>query len=74
MPKDAPPCPNCSSHDVIPVVFGLPGNKLMEMSERGEVWLGGCWVSENDPEWRCQACGKFFGSKDNLSRNRMREE
>ncbi len=38
----APPCPKCNSNaDVIPIVYGYPGDELIKASERGEVALGG---------------------------------
>lgn len=37
-----PPCPKCGGTEIVPVVFGLPGEELMERARRGEVALGGC--------------------------------
>jgi len=33
------------------VVMGLPTKNAIQASERGEIWLGGCIVSLNDPKW-----------------------
>lgn len=49
-------CPECDSEKVARIVFGYPGEEMMEQSERGEIVLGGCCVTENDPEWRCNDC------------------
>ena len=51
-----PRCPSCGSHRVIPIVYGMPGAELAEASERGEVQLGGCVVTDHDPVWHCKAC------------------
>jgi hypothetical protein len=29
---------------------------MMEARERGDIVLGGCCVTENDPEWHCNDC------------------
>jgi len=52
-------CPKCGSKkDVIPINYGLPMPELMKKAERGEIRLGGCVVSENDPQWYCKKCQK----------------
>jgi len=65
-------CPACKAGKLIPIVYGLPGRELMEQSDRGEIELGGCVVSQiidfngirsNDPELHCPTCSsKFFRS------------
>ncbi len=56
---EATSCPQCGSSgaDVVPIAYGLPGEKLIAGSVAGEVELGGCCVGPRDPEWRCKACG-----------------
>jgi hypothetical protein len=64
-------CPTCNAGKLIPIVYGLPLRELMEQSERGEVQLGGCIITEvfdpksgfisGDPELYCPKCeGRFF--------------
>lgn len=64
-------CPSCKNGKLIPIVYGMPDGELIEQSERGEVELGGCIVTEvfdsklgavsGDPELYCPKCeGKFF--------------
>ena len=65
-------CPTCNAAKLIPIVYGLPGRELMEQSDRGEIQLGGCVVTQifdlngirtNDPELHCPTCSsKFFRS------------
>lgn len=58
-PSKKPACPQCrkSSH-VIPIVYGLPGKALMDESAQGKVKLGGCIVSDQNPQWHCKSCDK----------------
>jgi len=52
-----PLCPKCrSKENVIPIVYGLPGPELQEKAKRGEVILGGCVVTGNEPHWYCKVC------------------
>jgi hypothetical protein len=52
-----PPCPECgSSEGVVPIIYGYPGEELVEAAERGEVKLGGCIVTGDDPGWYCKSC------------------
>ena len=64
-------CPTCKNGKLIPIDYGLPGRELMEQSDRGEIELGGCSVTEvldselgfisGDPELYCPKCeGRFF--------------
>ena len=34
----------------------MPGPELFEAYERGEVILGGCCISGDDPAYRCKKC------------------
>ena len=43
---------------MLPIIFGYPMAELREAAERGEVALGGCVVSGEDPTHRCAACGQ----------------
>lgn len=51
-----PPCPKCGSKDVAKILYGLPTHQLIGAAERGDVILGGCIVTDNDPQWACKAC------------------
>lgn len=52
-----PPCLCCDSwKHAVPIVFGLPGEELEERALRGEVVLGGCCVTDDDPRWFCKRC------------------
>ena len=72
-------CPTCNAGKLIPIVYGLPLRELMEQSERGEVELGGCIITEvfdpktgfvsGDPELYCPKCeGRFFQTESRAKR------
>jgi len=54
-------CPACGSTRIVRIFYGLPTqdsmDDVLEASRRGEIELGGCTVSDDDPEWHCKACG-----------------
>ena len=51
-----PSCPVCASPYTIPIIYGLPGEELGRQAEEGSIALGGCVVSDDDPQWKCRAC------------------
>jgi transposase-like protein len=54
---DTPTCPRChSSEQVVPIIYGYPSEELFEAADRGEVKLGGCVVTGDDPQWFCKSC------------------
>lgn len=58
LPDAAPPsCRRCGASRTVPIVYGLPTLEIFEAAERGELRLGGCLVSGDDPAWHCKACG-----------------
>jgi hypothetical protein len=49
--KKAPACAECGASATIPIVYGFPGGKAFEATDRGELAVGGCVIR---PEvWRC---------------------
>ena len=51
-------CPRChAAARMLPIVFGLPMPELVAAADRGEVALGGCLMTGEDPTHRCAACG-----------------
>lgn len=51
-----PRCPDCSSDDVARIVYGYPDLKMMDDEQEARIKLGGCCVTEDDPEWHCWKC------------------
>jgi hypothetical protein len=58
-------CPDCGGA-LIPVCYGMPSRGMMEASMRGEIALGGCCITDRDPDVECPACERRFFSEDLL--------
>ncbi len=59
--QDDKTCPICKKKDkVIPIVYGLPGKRLLKKAEKGKVKLGGCIITGCDPKWYCKRDKKEF--------------
>ena len=52
-------CPKCGSVKVANILYGLPAwdPEMEKEIEEGRIVLGGCMVSDDDPEWQCVDCG-----------------
>ena len=50
-------CPSCGAAELAPIVYGLPGSELEEKAMRGDVVLGGCVVTPEQPDTACLVCG-----------------
>ncbi len=53
-------CPACGSDETVEILYGMPTVEAYEAEKRGEIYIGGCCVSENDPERICKRCGREF--------------
>ena len=48
-------CPICKKEDkVIPIIYGLPSNKMAKKAEKGKMILAGCEITGCDPNWYCK--------------------
>lgn len=56
-------CPKCGSERVAPILYGMPAlNEEIERDLKEEkLFLGGCCVSINNPEFHCFYCGSNVG-------------
>lgn len=54
-------CKICATK-VVRIIYGEPTPETMEKARIGELIVGGCCVSEQDPEWGCPRCG--YGYKN----------
>ena len=56
-------CPECGSKRVAEILYGMPAfsDKLERDLEVGRIDLGGCCVTDNDPEWQCVECEHAWG-------------
>lgn len=53
-------CPNCKKARLVPIAYGLPGPAMRQEFEAGLISLGGCCVTDNDPELACLGCEARF--------------
>jgi hypothetical protein len=56
MAKKSAICPACGGAGV-PIAYGLATYQAGKAAERGEVVVGGCEVTGEDPDYRCGSCG-----------------
>ena len=59
-------CPKCNSSDVAEIFWGYPGNldSMKEGLDKKEIVLGGCLVSDHDPEFECNKCQNRWGDAE----------
>lgn len=59
------PCPNCASSNTCRIMYGMPTytDKLNDDLEAGRIHLGGCILTDNDPNRHCNDCEVDFDSK-----------
>ena len=52
-------CPSCGGTDIAMILWGLPNMdlKLAKKVKDKKIVLGGCCVSNDDPELECNDCG-----------------
>ena len=50
-------CPNCnSSESVLKIIYGHPGPEMQLDYYEGKIRLGGCEMSESNPDYHCGSC------------------
>ena len=69
-------CPRCGSKRVAPILYGLPmyDEEMVRKLRNEELFLGGCCVSQCDPQFHCFECGKDVGSPPIIIRNGREED
>jgi hypothetical protein len=57
-------CPECRSANVARIQFGMPAwsRKVERDLASGRIALGGCAVTGDDPDRRCNECGHIWRS------------
>ena len=57
-PRKPRQCPACGSKLIAPILFGLPmfSEELENKLAAGQIVLGGCCISDDDPKWECVDC------------------
>ena len=49
-------CPKCLQTNVVPIKYGYPSEKMQLEYYDGKIKLGGCEMSEDNPNYHCNAC------------------
>lgn len=61
-------CPICGGKNISKILWGMPlwTPKLEQDLESKKVVLGGCCITDNDPTYYCNDCGKgiFYPTKN----------
>lgn len=52
-------CPNCE-HDLVNIVYGMPGPKLIDMAKNEDIALGGCTITIDQPSLYCYGCHETY--------------
>lgn len=71
MKKETIKCPQCGGSNVAEILWGLPvfNEELERKLDEGSIVLGGCCITGDDPEWRCNNCGCEFGTNPEVYEN-----
>lgn len=56
-------CPRCGAERAAEIILGMPAfdDDFQRAMKTGEVYVGGCERTGNDPAYRCRSCGYAFG-------------
>ncbi len=50
-------CPECLSRDsILKIQYGLPENEMIDQADKGKIVLGGCSISDENPDYQCREC------------------
>ena len=52
-------CPDCGG-ELIPILWGYPSSDMLQKAEREEIFLGGCCLPPNSPNYHCKNCDHEF--------------
>ena len=65
-----PKCPKCGKK-MIKIFYGIPTCDVFEKAEKGELFLDGCMITDNDPLYYCNTCRRsyFKNLKDFIEKN-----
>ncbi len=57
-------CPECNSRNVIKILYGEPTGEALFMEAQGKIKLGGCLITDIDPEYYCNDCANEWNKKE----------
>jgi hypothetical protein len=52
-------CPKCGSDKIANILYGMPAfsESLKKDLDDNKIILGGCFISNESPTWKCTVCG-----------------
>ncbi|TQM30362.1 hypothetical protein [Nocardia bhagyanarayanae] len=60
-------CTECGRHG-IPILYGLPATHARVLAAAGLLRLGGCVVTDDDPNWVCPSCAHMWSDPEGALR------
>lgn len=57
-------CPKCGSRNVIKILYGEPTGEALFMEAQGKIKLGGCLITDIDPEYYCNNFENEWNKKE----------
>ena len=52
-------CPSCE-HELVNIIYGMPGQKLIDMAKSEHIALGGCSITDDQPSLYCYGCHETY--------------
>ena len=60
-------CPHCGSLNVVRILYGMPTHEAFLLYEEGKIKLGGCCITDSDPEYFCKDCEHEWDKQEALN-------
>ena len=54
-----PKCPESGSK-MLEIVYGIPDSETGKKAMKGELFLGGCMVGDDNPKYHCNNCKRSY--------------
>ncbi len=57
-------CPNCEADSIAKILYGMVSpcdEGLNKKLDAGEIFLGGCCIEKDSPQWHCNSCNHEWG-------------
>jgi hypothetical protein len=61
--SEEPKCPHCKTTSIAEILWGFPPTSdfLQDQIKQKKIVLGGCIITDNDPQWECNLCHHRWG-------------
>ena len=61
--SEEPKCPYCKTTNIAEILWGFPPTSdfLQDQIKLKKIVLGGCIITDNDPQWECNSCHHRWG-------------